>query len=926
MPIDAELRLKGDAVAVRRARKFVREVLVESANDLIDDAELAASELVTNAVLHTESDVRIRVRVQGPSARIEVYDESLTSPLPAQPGVDATTGRGLALVGSLATTWGVETTAEGKLIWCELGGSESESGADLEHGSAADWFTDELDALGVADVQPAARGVSVTGEPTLEVQLGDVPTDLLVSAKEHSDNLVRELELANLGANSGVTDAIPPDMIALVDTVLGQFSSVRRALKHQAMQAAAEGRERTTLRLTVPVSTAAVAESYLDALEQADAFARAARLLTLATPPQHRAFRRWYVRTLVRQLRAAERGEPPEPPVPFEQHLLDELDAVTTAQQAAEMLATRLSHLQELTAELTDATDVGDIAEVFVTHATDAFGATFAAVYELAGDRLNVLRSDGVSADRMAGWASLPVDAHVPASVAVRTGLVEAVPYGPELVRRYPTLTYAAMEHRSIMCAPMRVGDRTLGVIALTLDEHRDVTDPQEIAFLASLANACAQALDRARALAAERRTTDKLEVLAAASSELVSSMDHHTTFENIAKLLVPRFADWAAIRVITDGAFDEMAVAHVDARGRELALALGDIHNDPEEGLGSAVVVRTGKPMFMPVVTDQMLAAGARDEHHLRLLRGVGVESLIIVPLLADGKAVGFLSMGYGVSGRRYEEADLRFAGDLAHRAALAVRLAQRFQQQTGQLATITRIAEAAQHAILTDVPDRVGAVQLAGSYVSAAREALIGGDMYEVVPVSGGVRLLVGDARGKGLDAVRLATVVLGFFRSAAAEPISLAGLAWQMDRRLGPYLEEEDFVTAVMVEIDSAGHCQVVSCGHPFPLLFDAAGMREVECPISLPLGLDAQPRTVHLDLSPGDRLLLYTDGLVEARDPDGRYVDLMEVAAPLRRGDLRAGLDDVLVRLRRSSREELDDDLSLLAAEYLPLPER
>jgi GAF domain-containing protein len=630
------------------------------------------------------------------------------------------------------------------------------------------------------------------------------------------------------------------------------------------------------------------------------------------------------VRTLVRQLHAAERGDPPEPVIPFERHLLDELDSVTTAQQAAEMLADRLRHLQELTTELADATDVGDIAEVFVTHATQAFGATFAAVYELAGDRLNALCSTGMSEDRMVGWRSIPLAADLPACVAVRTGEVESVPYGPELIRRYPTLTHAVIEHRSIMCAPMKVRDRTLGVIALTLDEHRDVTDPQEVAFLASLADACAQALDRARALASERRTTDKLEVLASASAELVSTMDHRSTFGHIADLLVPRFADWVVIRTVTDGAFDEMSVAHVDPRGRFYAQALGRYHEDPDEGTGSAVVVRTGTPLFIPVVTEEMLAAGSNDEEHLNLLHKVGVGSLIIVPLLAEGKAFGFLSMGYGVSGRHYAEEDLTFAEDLAHRAALAVQQARRYQQQTGRLAAITRIAEAAQHAILTDVPDRVGAVQLAGSYVSAAREALIGGDMYEVVPISGGVRLLVGDVRGKGLDAVRLATVVLGFFRSAAAEPISLAGLAWQMDRRLTPYLDEEDFVTAVMVEIDTAGHCQVVSCGHPFPLLCDAKGMREIECPISLPLGLDAQPRTVHLDLSPGDRLFLYTDGLVEARNPDGEYVDLMEVAAPLRNGDLRAGLDDVLVRLRQNSRQELDDDLSLLVAEYLPVP--
>ena len=917
MPIDAELRLSGDAIAVRRARRFVRELLIDAPEDLVNDAELTVSELVTNAVLHTESDVRLRLRRAGSGVRIDVYDDSGSAPLPADVGSEATTGRGLALVSTLAKKWGVEPQRVGKIIWCELGDVDDPPGR-----SAGTGANEPRAGTARLSSTPGPTEISDDQERFLEVDLGDVPTELLASAKEHLDNLVRELELTDLGASSGVTQAIPADMIELIDTVVGEFAQVRRAVKEQALEALAEGHERTSLRLSVPVGAADDAEAYLAALEQADRFAKAVRLITLATPPQHRAFRRWYVHSLVSQMRAAERGEEAPPRKSFEQHLLDELDAVATAQQATEMLATRLSHLQELTAELTDATDVGDIAEVFVNHATEAFGATFAAVYELDGDRLVALRSKGVSRARFDGWESLPLDAEIPACEAARTGQVVCVPVGPDLLERYPTLTRAAMEHRSIMCAPMRVRERTLGVIALTLDEHRDVTDPQEIAFLASLADACAQALDRARALAAERRTTDKLEVLAAASAELVSSLDYRATLANIADLMVPKFADWCAIRTVSEGTWDEFTLSHVDPNALQYAEALSAIHDDPEKGEGSAVVLRTGTPLFVPIVTDAMLADAAHDPQHLELLRGIGVESMIIVPLLAEGRGFGVLTMAYGVSGRRYEEEDLTFAEDLAHRAALAVLQAQRYQRQTGQLAAITRVAEAAQHAILTEVPERVGAVELAGSYVSAAREAMIGGDMYEVVPVAGGVRLLVGDVRGKGLDAVRLATVVLGFFRSAAAEPISLAGLAWQMDRRLAPYLTDEDFVTAVMVEIATSGHCQVVSCGHPFPLLCNAEGVREIECPVSLPLGLDAQPRTVHLDLEPGDRLFLYTDGLVEARSAAGEYGHLMELATPLREGDLRAGLEDVLVRLRLATREELDDDLAFLVAAYQP----
>ena len=755
----------------------------------------------------------------------------------------------------------------------------------------------------------------------VDVSLGDVPTDLLVQAKEHLDNLVRELELAEFGASSGLTQAIPGDMVDLIGTVLGEFADVRRSIKEQASRALADEQPRTSLTLRVPVSTADAGEAYLEALERADKFAHASRLLTLATPPQHRAFRRWYVHSLVQQLRAAGRGEPMPRTPSFEEHLLNELAAVRTAQESSQTLAARLAHLQELTAELTDATDVGDIADVFVSHATEAFGAEFVAVYELTGDFLTLLRTRGLTLDQLLGWDMLQVDAQVPACVAVREGRVETVAWGDDLEERYPDLPDQMADPRSIMCAPMRIGLRTLGVIALTLDIHRDVTDPQEKAFLASLADACAQAMGRARALMAERRTAGKLEVLAAASAELVAAGNQRATLDSVVELLVPRFADWASVRATADSGLGNGAIAHADPNCLAYAEKLQE-YDDVSLALAELEPRGNGAARLVPVVTDAMLAAVVHDGRHLELLHTIGLRSLIVVPLFASGRNHGTLTMAYSLSGRRYNQEDLAFAEDLGHRTALAIEQAVQFQTQTGRLATITRIAEAAQHAILADVPERVGSVRLAGSYVSAAREALIGGDMFEVVPVPGGVRLLVGDARGKGLDAVRLATVVLGFFRSAAAEPMSLAGLAWQMDRRLMPYLDDEDFVTTIMVEIDSLGHCQVVSCGHPFPLLFTQAGMQEVECPVSLPLGLDAQPRTVHVHLERGDRLLLYTDGLIEARSADGAYADLSEVAAPLRTGNLRTGLDDVLARLRSSTRQDLDDDLSLLVAEFLP----
>jgi serine phosphatase RsbU (regulator of sigma subunit) len=264
----------------------------------------------------------------------------------------------------------------------------------------------------------------------------------------------------------------------------------------------------------------------------------------------------------------------------------------------------------------------------------------------------------------------------------------------------------------------------------------------------------------------------------------------------------------------------------------------------------------------------------------------------------------------------------DLAFAEDLARRAAIAVANAEEFRRQKGRLAEITRIAEVVQHAILPPVPKRAGNLDLCTAYVSAAREALIGGDLYEIVQVPGAVRLIIGDVRGKGLEAVRLATVVLGEFRAAAVERDDLTALARQMDSRMRPYLGDEDFVTALIAEVSSDGLASVVCCGHPPALLFTGGERRYLGDADSLPLGLGADPAAVTRQLKRGDRLLLYTDGILEARDPQGRFIELEKVAVELAHGPLETVLDRIHQALRDAVGSDLDDDLALLVAEYQP----
>ncbi|MFI2204326.1 PP2C family protein-serine/threonine phosphatase [Streptomyces sp. NPDC020192] len=190
--------------------------------------------------------------------------------------------------------------------------------------------------------------------------------------------------------------------------------------------------------------------------------------------------------------------------------------------------------------------------------------------------------------------------------------------------------------------------------------------------------------------------------------------------------------------------------------------------------------------------------------------------------------------------------------------------------------LAAVRSVAEAAQHALLQPVPETVGPFQVAVRYSAAAAEARIGGDLYAVVPTPHGVRLIVGDVRGKGLPAVQSASLVLGVFREAAYDEPDLLSVVGRIERSLARNLGPDDFVTAVVVGHHRSGHLEVVNCGHAPPLLISAAGDVTAVEPThpAPPLGLRAlagqAPRLQHLPFAVGDQLLLYTDGVTEARD--------------------------------------------------------
>jgi anti-sigma regulatory factor (Ser/Thr protein kinase) len=315
----AELSVNPGLDGVRAARRLTSATLQSLPDDLASDAELVVTELVTNAVLHGAPPISFRLRGRRDRVRIEVLDAGQSIPLRSKGSPDGMTGRGLAVVESLSSAWGVEPADAGKLVWAELGKPSRRTARRLAR--------IDLDSL-----RATWRGRDSV--PRYEVHLGWVPTELLVSAKAHIDNIVREIAL--MQAPSDDAAKLPSETIGLLARVTEDFAEARSEIKRQAIDAARRGDVHTDLTLHLPVSAATAGLRYLAALDEADRQARAARLLTVAAPPSHRLFREWYVRALVARLRAASRGEPPPPITTFSLILADELDRLSDLDSSGE--------------------------------------------------------------------------------------------------------------------------------------------------------------------------------------------------------------------------------------------------------------------------------------------------------------------------------------------------------------------------------------------------------------------------------------------------------------------------------------------------------------------------------------------------------------------------------------------------------------
>jgi phosphoserine phosphatase RsbU/P len=251
----------------------------------------------------------------------------------------------------------------------------------------------------------------------------------------------------------------------------------------------------------------------------------------------------------------------------------------------------------------------------------------------------------------------------------------------------------------------------------------------------------------------------------------------------------------------------------------------------------------------------------------------------------------------------------------------AMAVVVAGIRRRREERLARMTAIAQASQLALLPPLPPEMTGIGIAARYRSATREASVGGDLYEIIPTGHGIRVIIGDVRGKGLDAILLARHVLSAFRRSAVAVPAMEQVAGEVSQAIRPHLGEEDFVTAVLAQVTSCGELTLVNCGHHPPLLRHGSGLEPlVGATTALPLGLEDDFTAFTASWSPGDRLLLYTDGLVESRDQHGEFFPETQILAALAAADCEQALDTLMTAVDRHTDGHGHDDTALLLLEH------
>ncbi|MEX2982713.1 SpoIIE family protein phosphatase [Streptomyces sp. C36] len=439
------------------------------------------------------------------------------------------------------------------------------------------------------------------------------------------------------------------------------------------------------------------------------------------------------------------------------------------------------------------------------------------------------------------------------------------------------------------------------------------------------LATSDVDVTDRHRTVTEARR---RLALIADASVLIGTTLDLDQTARELAEVVVPVLADVAAVDVLDTALHGNSAPAGDRAAVfRALAVASADATDavraaDPPGEIAKydadrlvARCVTTGHPVHLPHVTPEDLPRIARDAAAAELLGRAGLHSYMAVPLIARGEVLGALDLKRTRNPEPFGEDDVVLAGELAARAAVCIDNARWYQRERATALTLQRD-------LLPKPPQNLVGLEVAYRYQPAGAAVQVGGDWFDVIPQAGDTSaLVVGDVMGSGINAA----AAMGQLRTAARTLSGLdldpAQVLRHLDRTASGL--DQTIATCLYAVYDPGrDRCCFANAGHLPPVLVrPGARPALVDLPTGAPLGVGGVPfESVAVPLTPGDRLVLYTDGLVENRDEaiDARLEELLRLLDG-RDLDLESTCDLLLRELRADNDQ---DDVALLIARVPP----
>jgi PAS domain S-box-containing protein len=458
--------------------------------------------------------------------------------------------------------------------------------------------------------------------------------------------------------------------------------------------------------------------------------------------------------------------------------------------------------------------------------------------------------------------------------------------------------------------------DGTAIPIEVAVTRVENLERPLFTAFLRDLSARVAAEAERAELARREQAARTRLDLLARLGDILTVDLDATARLQAIASVLLPVFADICA--VITrdaDGPIHFAALAHADpAMQAEIDAVLRWSAFPVKPGGPSPVVAITGEPMIIENVAPGMFDEAFTDEHERAVIRGLDLQSVLVVPLVGDDGPIGALGFGTSDPERRYGADDLALAEEIARRFAPAVEGALRLDQERA-------VAETLQRSLLPERLPKVRELELAARYLPSAAGVSVGGDWYDVLSLPDGrVLVAIGDVVGHGVPAATVMGRARAALQFCALAEIAPGELLTRLNMFFAAFEPGTTMLTVFVAIHDPAtGRITYANAGHPPPVVrLNTGDVRFLDEVRGAPLGADAN----HIYVECGDGLpvgatvVLYTDGLVERRSESldagfGRLVDALSVAPT----DVDGLLDHLVASLLSDTVPV--DDVALLA---------